>query len=162
MATFHVLLPSPLPAAEAWRRVLDLRAHDRLIPLTRVTSGMLAADELAAGSRFVARTGLGPIAFEDRMVVDELTPPAGQGQGLARIRKEGRVVRGSIELKVTPRAGGSVVDWRQEISVWGVPRALGWLTAGAGRAAYGMALRRLLAHDEGARPARGPSASIAE
>ena len=155
MARFRVVLPSSLTAAEAWRRVLDLRAHDRLIPLTRVTIGMSAAEDLRPGSRFVARTGLGPVGFDDRMVVDELTPPAGQVPGLARIRKEGRVVRGSIELQVTPRATGSVVDWRQEISVWGVPRALGWVTAGAGRAAYGMALRRLLAHDEGTRPPKG-------
>jgi hypothetical protein len=155
MAGFRVLLTTALPAAEAWRRVLDLRAHDRLIPLTRISSGMAAADDLRPGSRFVARTGLGPLGFDDRMVVDELTPPAGQDPGLARIRKEGKVVRGSIELRVSPQVTGSVVDWRQEIRVWGMPRALGWVTAGASRAAYGMALRRLLAHDEGARPPKG-------
>ncbi|MDV3222157.1 SRPBCC family protein [Intrasporangium sp.] len=146
MATFHVQVPSALPAPEAWRRVLDLRRHDRLIPLTRITSGMVAADELGPGSCFVARTGLGPLGFDDRMVVDEITPPGDQEAGLARIRKEGRVVRGSIELRVTPLGAGSVVDWRQEIEVWGVPRALGWFTARAGRAAYGLALRRFLAH----------------
>lgn len=146
MATFRVLVPSSLPGSEAWRRVLDLRLHDRLIPLTRITSGMVSADELGPGSSFVARTGLGPMGFDDRMVVDEVTPPVDREPGLARIRKEGRVVRGSIELRVTPLAAGSVVDWRQEIEVWGVPRALGWFTARVGRAAYGMALRRFLAH----------------
>ena len=147
MATFRVLLPSPLPADEAWRRVLDLRAHDRLIPLTRVTTGMVPADELGPGSRFVARTGVGLVGFDDAMVLDEVTPPTGAEPGTARIRKEGKVIRGSIELVVMTRASGSVVDWRQEIRVLGVPRALGWLVAGASRAAYGMALRRLLAHD---------------
>jgi hypothetical protein len=146
MATFRVLLPSSLPATEAWRRVLDLRAHDRLIPLTRITSGMVTAEGLAPGSRFVARTGIGPLAFDDSMVVDEITPPAGKDPGLARIRKEGQVVRGWIELRVIPQATGSVVDWRQEIRVRGVPRALGWFTARTGRAAYGRALRRLLTH----------------
>lgn len=147
MATFRVLVPSSLPAAATWRRVLDLRAHDRLIPLTHVTGGMVAADQLGAGSRFVARTGLGPVGFDDPMVVEEVRPPAGQEPGLARIRKEGKVIHGWIELRVLPGGTGSVVDWRQEIRVSGVPRALGWLTAGVGRAAYGMALRRLLAHD---------------
>lgn len=147
MARFRVRVETALPAEEAWRRVLDLRAHDELIPLTRVTSGLVAADDLRPGSRFVARTALGPVGFDDRMVVDEITPPVGLEPGLARIRKEGRVIRGSIELRLAPLPSGSVVDWQQEIGVWGVPRALGWLTAGASRAAYGMALRRLLAHD---------------
>ncbi|GAA6525939.1 hypothetical protein [Intrasporangium sp. DVR] len=147
MATFRVLLPSPLPAPETWRRVLDLRAHDRVVPLTRIASGMVGAEELAPGARFVARTGLGPVAFDDPMVVDEITAPAGQDAGLARIRKEGRVVRGWIELRVTPRTAGSLVDWRQEIRITGVPRAFGWLTARAGRAAYGRTLRRLLAEE---------------
>lgn len=147
MATFRVRLSSAVPPDEAWRRVLDLRAHDRVIPLTRVTTGRSSAADLTPGSRFVARTGVGPVGFDDVMVVEAITPPRGAEAGSARIRKEGKVVRGSIDLLVRATPTGSVVSWTQDIEVRGVPRALGWLTAGASRAAYGWALRRLLRGD---------------
>ena len=106
------------------------------------------AAELVPGSRFVARTGVGPLAFDDPMVVDELSPPTVDEPGLARIRKEGNVVRGWIELTVTPRDhGGSIVEWVQQISVWGVPGVAGPVTAAVARAAYGQALQRLLERD---------------
>jgi hypothetical protein len=148
MVHFQVRIDTPRPPEEAWNRVLDLRLHDRLIPLTRITSGMVPAAGLLPGSEFVARTGVGPLGFDDRMVVTDVTPPVVESAGFARIRKVGGVVQGSIELRVTARPPvGSRVVWDQEISVWGVPRALGWLTARVSRAAYGLALRRLLAHD---------------
>ena len=147
MVHFSVSIDTPRRADEAWDRVLDLRLHDRLIPFTRITSGKVPATELRTGSTFVARTGLGPVGFDDRMVVTDLTAPVGDSAGMAQIRKQGKVIRGSIELRVSPQPIGSRVEWDQEISVWGVPRALGWLTAQASRAAYGTALRRLLAHD---------------
>lgn len=147
MVHFQVRIDTPRRADEAWDRVLDLRLHDRLIPFTRITSGKVPAAELRPGSDFVARTGLGPLGFDDVMVVTDLTAPVDDSAGLARIRKQGRIIRGSIELRVTPQPVGSRVEWDQEITVWGVPRVLGWLEARASRAAYGMALRRLLAHD---------------
>jgi hypothetical protein len=147
MVHFEVRLDTSLSARAAWDRVLDLRLHDRLIPLTRITRGMVPAAGLRPGSEFVARTGLGPIGFDDRMVVTDVTAPVDGSAGFARIEKQGRVIRGSIVIRVSPTLGGSRVTWDQEISVWGVPRALGWLEARASRAAYGMALRRLLAHD---------------
>src|SRR4051812_42117897 len=101
MAHFEVHLGSTLPAPEVWRRVLDLRGHTAVIPFTTVTGTAMTADELVAGSRFVARTGLGPLGFDDIMVVDEISPPTADRAGEARIHKEGRLVRGSIDLVVT-------------------------------------------------------------
>ena len=147
MAHFEVQIDTRRSPGDAWDRVLDLRLHDLLIPFTRITSGKVPAAELGSGSAFVARTGLGPVGFDDPMVVEELVRPSDDSAGLARIRKHGKVIRGSIELRITPQPGGSRVKWNQEITVWGVPRALGWMTARVSRAAYGMALRRLLAHD---------------
>ena len=147
MTHFEVQIDTWRSPGDAWDRVLDLRLHDLLIPFTRITSGKVPAAELGSGSAFVARTGLGPLGFDDPMVVEELVRPSGDSAGLARIRKHGKVIRGSIQLRVTPRPRGSRVEWNQEITVWGVPRALGWMTSRVGRAAYGVALRRLLAHD---------------
>ena len=147
MAHFEVQIDTRRSPGDAWNRVLDLRLHDLLIPFTRITSGKVPAAELGSGSAFAARTGLGPLGFDDPMVVEELVRPSGGSAGLARIRKHGKVIRGSIELRITPQPGGSRVKWNQEITAWGIPRALGWMTARVSRAAYGMALRRLLAHD---------------
>ena len=145
MASFSVRLEPTLPAPEAWRRVLDLRAHTAVIPLTTVTGAALTADELGPGSRFVARTGLGRVAFDDVMVVDDLTPATDDSTGTARIHKEGKVVRGWIELHVAPAPLGSTVEWSQQIEVRGVPRALDPLVARVARTAYASTLRRLLA-----------------
>ena len=145
MADFEVHLVPPLTAPEAWRRVLDLRAHTAVIPLTTVTGDAMGASDLVDGSRFVARTGLGPVGFDDVMVVDSIVPPTPTTAGRARIRKDGKVVRGAIDLSVTPTAAGSTVVWRQQISVRGVPAVLDRVVATVARAAYGTALRKLLA-----------------
>ncbi|KRB45889.1 SRPBCC family protein [Terrabacter sp. Root181] len=145
MARFSVTVPSDLPAPEAWRRLLDLDAHTAVIPLTTVTGDALAARDLVDGSRFVARTALGPVGFDDVMVVESIEAPAATTAGRARIRKEGKVVRGDIDLLVTPTASGSTVEWSQRIGVRGVPALLDPVVAKVAGAAYGSTIRRLLA-----------------
>ncbi|WP_256793310.1 hypothetical protein [Terrabacter sp. Ter38] len=147
MADFEVHLDSPLPAPEAWRRILDLRAHTAVIPLTTVTGEAMGASELVEGSRFIARTGLGPMGFDDVMVVQSIVRPTTHSAGSARIRKEGKVVRGRIDLLVTPTASGSTVLWTQRIGVRGVPALLDPVVAKVAGAAYGSTLRRLLARE---------------
>jgi hypothetical protein len=145
MALFTVRIDTPLPAPVAWERVLDVHAHGEVVPFTTMRGDALYAAELVPGSRFVAHTGVGPLAFDDAMVVDEISPPTGDEAGVARIRKEGNVVRGWIELTVTPRShDGSTVEWVQQISVRGVPSLAGPVTGAIARAAYGQTLRRLL------------------
>ncbi len=147
VSQFSVVLESELAATEAWRRVLDLRMHTRVIPLTTVRGSALSAESLAVGSRFVARTALGPVGFDDAMTVDEITQPRDGSPGVARIHKEGKVIRGTIVLRVSPRPRGSTVEWRQEIRVWGIPALLHPAVAAIARQAYAAALRRLLARD---------------
>jgi hypothetical protein len=145
MATFQVLIDSDLTAPEAWRRLLDLQAHSSVIPLTTVSGDVLEADRLIDGSRFVARTGVGPLAVDDAMVVESIVPPTVHAAGSVRIRKRGNVVRGRIELRVAPATTGCTVAWWQRIGVRGVPGVLDPLVSRVARAAYGRALRRLLA-----------------
>ncbi|TQM65102.1 carbon monoxide dehydrogenase subunit G [Humibacillus xanthopallidus] len=144
MAAFDVHLETDLPPAEAWRRVLDLRAHSEVIPLTTVTGDHLEAAALAPGSRFVARTALGPIGFDDVMVIDSIEQPVDGSGARARIHKEGKLIGGTIDFRVTPTTSGSTVDWVQQISVRGVPRAADPVVARVARTAYGKALRDLL------------------
>ena len=145
MHRFAITLDSPLPASAAWERVLDLRAHSRVAPLTRMTSGAVAARDLLVGHRFVARTGLGPWGFDDVMTVAEIAPPTAGAPGHTRIVKSGRVIRGQVVVTVTPHDGGSSVRWEQDFALGRLGGPLGRLAAGGARFAYGNALRRLLA-----------------
>ena len=147
MAAFDVHLDTDLPAAEAWRRVLDLHAHSEAIPLTTVTGEQMEASALVPGSRFVGRTALGPVGFDDIMVVDSIEQPTDGSGGRARILKEGKVIRGTIDLRVTPvKPHGltSTVDWSQQISVRWVPRVAEPVVARVARTAYRKALVELL------------------
>ncbi len=146
MARFTIHLTPPVSPAVAFDRVLDLRAHSEVIPLTTLSGEHLRAAELEVGSRFTARTAVGPVGFDDVMVVDAVTHPdrSSDGRGSARLHKEGRLVHGTIDLEVTPRPGGSIVLWRQEIRVTGVPALLDPVVALVARGAYGTTLKRLL------------------
>lgn len=144
MARFTVTVVSDLPPTEAWRRLLDLRAHTRAIPLTTLRGDVLTANELVPGSRFVARTAVGPFGVDDRMVVDEITPPQRGAAGSARIRKEGNAIRGHVDLAVVPTPAGSRVEWDQVIRVRPVPALLDPVVALVARLAYGSTIRRLL------------------
>ena len=145
MAAFDVHLDTDLPAAEAWRRVLDLHAHSEAIPLTTVTGEQMEASALVPGSRFVGRTALGPVGFDDIMVVDSIEQPTDGSGGRARIHKEGKLIRGSIDFRVTPTtSSGSTVDWVQQISVRWVPRVADPVVARVARTAYRKALVELL------------------
>ena len=145
MAHFEIRIDSPLTARDAWAKILDLRAHSAVIPLTTVTGETLDAARLAPGSRFNARTAVGPAGFDDPMVLHEVVQPTGTSAGRALIHKEGKLIRGQITLTVTPRAGGSAVVWRQDIDVNHVPGLADPVVARAARVAYASTLKKLLA-----------------
>jgi len=144
MARFEMTLVSSLPAPEAWRRILDLRAHSEVIPLTTVSGDALDASHLMPGAQFVARTGLGPFGFDDVMVIQSYAPPTEHDAGVAHIRKEGRAVTGHITLRVAPTADGCVVTWKQRIGVLGVPGFADVAVARVARSAYRRTLVELL------------------
>lgn len=145
MAAFTIRLEVPLPAPRAWSCILDLRAHGHVIPATTVVPS-LAASELRLGTEFLARTAVGPVGFDDRMRVDSITLPTDSTPGSVRISKQGKAVRGDIVLTVTPLdSGWSLVEWAQDLTIRGVPRALDPLVGAVARRAYRLVLRRLLA-----------------
>lgn len=138
---------TPLPAGQAWLRLTDWPRHAAVVPLTRIT--VLTPPPTAVGTVFVARTGVGPLAFEDPMEVVVWRPPA-----LCRLVKRGRLVTGWAEIEVHPHGeGGSRVVWREELAVRPLPPLfdppLGW----AARRMFGRAVDGLLAH--GPRPGVG-------
>ncbi|MCX5232056.1 SRPBCC family protein [Streptomyces sp. NPDC006553] len=135
---------SPAPD-EVWLRLTDWPAHGRQVPLTRTR--VLTPGPNRAGTRFTARTGVGPLSFDDPMEVVVWEPPgAGTDRtGVCRLEKSGRVVRGWALVEVTEMpGGGSRVVWTEELSVRGLPRAFDPVLAWAGRALFGRAVDGLL------------------
>ncbi|MEU9858173.1 SRPBCC family protein [Streptomyces sp. NPDC047974] len=147
MSRFRVVRAVPLPPAEAWRRLTDWPAHGRRVPLTRTT--VLTSGPSRAGTRFTARTGLGPLGFDDPMEVVRWEPPHADRPGLCRLEKYGRLVRGWAEIEVAPEAGGTRVVWTEDLAVRGLPRVFDGVLARAGRVVFGRALDGLLAADPG-------------
>lgn len=144
MPEFRIDRRCPLAPAEAWRRVTDWPRHATLVPLTRTT--VLTEPPTGRGTRFVARTGIGRLAFDDPMEVTDWQPPAGDAPyGRCRLVKFGSLLTGWAEIEVHPHGTGSSVVWREDLRVAPLPRFLDPLTARAGKVVFGRALRRLLA-----------------
>ncbi|MEJ7635838.1 SRPBCC family protein [Aeromicrobium sp.] len=114
MALIEIAREVRLTPEESWLRLTDWERHGRFVPLTRIS-------RTATG--FVARTGLGPVGFDDPMEIVEWQEPS-----FCRLEKRGRLVTGWAELRVEPHGPGSRVTWREQIDVRGMPRALDGLT----------------------------------
>ncbi|MEV6615798.1 SRPBCC family protein [Streptomyces sp. NPDC051051] len=143
MATFQFERTAPLPLDEAWRRLTEWTRHGDVVPLTRVT--VLTPGPTREGTVFVARSGIGPLAFDDRMEVTVWCPPDDGGPGLCRLEKLGRTVRGWAEIEVRPGPGGRTrVVWREEIRSPLAPPFLDPLVSPVARAVFGRAANRLL------------------
>lgn len=133
----------PLPLDEAWRRLTQWPRHADVVPLTRIT--VITSEPTREGTRFVARSGLGPLAFDDLMEVTLWHPPADGEPGLCRLEKRGRIILGWAEIEVRPGPGGrSRVVWRQELRIRFLPRLFDGLVARASRTVFGRAANRLL------------------
>ncbi|MFJ8865072.1 SRPBCC family protein [Streptomyces sp. NPDC102473] len=142
MAVFRIERFSPLPAAEAWRRVTDWDRHGGTVPFTSVT--VTTGLPTRTGTVFVARTGLGPLGFDDPMEVVRWTPPAAGRAGLCALEKRGSVVRGRASIEVRPTDSGSHVIWVEELRVRLLPRWADPLLATAGRRVFSRELGVLL------------------
>lgn len=144
VARFVLDLDTHLTALESWVRLWDLRAHDEVIPLTRL-SQVGGFRPLSAGARFTAHTGVLGVGVADSMEVVEFTPPRLDAAGTCRIVKTGAAVRGTVLVVVSPASTGSHVRWEQDISLSFVPGLADPLTARVARAAYARTVSRLLA-----------------
>ncbi|GAB3624979.1 hypothetical protein GCM10027418_30650 [Mariniluteicoccus endophyticus] len=118
---------------DALARLTDLALHERFVPLTRIDR----SGPLEIGTRFTARTALGPVGFDDVMVVRALGPTH------ARFDKVGRFITGGTTIDVRP-GPPTVVEWTQELGVRGIPAALDPAVGLVVRAAYGAMVRVLL------------------
>lgn len=143
MVSFFLERTAPLPLDEAWRRLTEWHRHGEAVPLTRVR--VATPPPTGRGTVVVARTGVGPLAFDDTMEVTVWEPPAGDAPGRCRLEKRGRTIRGWAEIEVRPGPGGRTrVIWREDLRVRLLPAAFDGVLREAGRYAFGRAVNRLL------------------
>ncbi|MBZ9644684.1 SRPBCC family protein [Streptomyces sp. PSKA30] len=144
MATFLLERTAPLPLPEAWHRLTDWPRHGEVVPMTRVT--VTTPPPTHEGTVLVARSGIGPFAFADRMEVTVWQPPTDDDTpALCRLEKRGRLVRGWAEIEVRPGPGGRTrVLWREELRLRLLPGVFDPALERAARAVFGRAVNRLL------------------
>src|SRR4051812_46480388 len=162
MARFTVLRDIAAPASVAWSVLVDWPRHGDWVPLTRVRVVSPRPD--GVGAVFVARTGVGPLGFDDPMTVVAWEPPAGDDPGSApgrcEVVKSGRVVHGRAVFTVTPLPGRRCrVAWTEDVTVSPrrITRHVDPAVGFAGRFAFATTLRAYARDVE--RAARGRDAS---
>jgi len=106
----------PAGPEEVWRAVVDWPGQRRWMLGTRVQGGQ------GLGAEVTARTGAGPLAFTDTMVITDWDPPR-----RCVVRHTGRVVRGDGVFEVTPRGTGCEFRWTERLDLpFGDAGRLGW------------------------------------
>ncbi len=130
MALFEIVREVPLSPEESWQRLTDWEQHARHVPLTRI---------VLFDRGFIARTGIGRLAFDDPMEIVTWREPS-----FCRLEKRGRVVTGWAEVLVEPTPVGSRVTWREDLHVRGLPRALDGVTRAVSTRVFSRVVDRLL------------------
>lgn len=128
-----------MPIDKVWAELVDWGGHGRWIPMTRVDV------DPQDPNRFIAWSGLGRIALEDRMHATEM---AFDGQrGTCHVDKLGPVLVGFAELTVTAAGTDSAprtrVQWHEDVMVPYLPKFLSPVVAKASGLLFSIALKRL-------------------
>lgn len=121
----------PLPADEAFRRLTTWPRHADFVPLTTIR---------LLPNGFVARTGMGPFAFDDVMEIVDWRPPHH-----CRLEKRGRLMQGWAEIGVSEEGEGARVVWKEEIAVRGLPKVFDPLVRLSSERLFGRLIDGLLA-----------------
>ncbi|MGW0710141.1 SRPBCC family protein [Streptomyces sp. NPDC002643] len=162
MVLFVLERLAPLPAEQAWRRLTDWPRHADVVPLTRIK--VRTPEPTGEGTVFVARSGVGPLSFDDPMEVVVWQPPEGKrAAGRCRLVKRGSFVTGWAEIEVGPYDTGDDCEaddgghacrvvWREELRVRWLPGVFDGVLGWSGRWMFGRAVDSLLS---GAAPLYG-------
>ncbi len=110
--TAHVLVPAE--ADRVWELVTNWdRQRDWMLG-TQVSGGR------SVGSTVVARTGIGPVGFEDTMEITEWDPPR-----RCVVRHTGQLIRGEGRFEVAQAGQTSQFSWTEQLQLpVQVPRAV--------------------------------------
>jgi len=132
---------------EVWQLVTDWAAHSRWIPFTEVTVDP-AGPPSGLGVRFVGRSALGPVGFDDPMTVTDWQPPTDDRAGACHIEHQGPWVRGWAEIRVMPDGSATELSWIEEVRPRWTPKFADPVVARIGRVLFDGTLRKLAAEVE--------------
>jgi len=135
-------VPTRLTVAAAWSTLTNWSAHGQWIPLTKMI--ILKQDaQPGLGDKFIGRTGIGRLAFDDVMTVTRFDPPG--TNGFCEVTKSGRLIKGSASFKITPTDEGALVTWVEDIPLpTPLEKTLGGILNMVGRAVFTSALKKAL------------------
>lgn len=108
--------------SRVWDTATDWPAHSRWVPLTVVT---VIEERGGLGTRFVGRTAIGPLGFNDPMTVTQWQPPMPGGTtAFCEVTKTGRLLTGTAGFTLTAVDSMTTrIEWFEDVNI--VPR---WLT----------------------------------
>lgn len=134
---FTVTRDLNLPADAVFAELIDWKAHEDWVPLTKV---VIHNGDGGAGTEFTATSGLGPLALPDRMRIDSLDAET----MTVHVTKLGPVLTGIVELKVTPTGATSCrLDWFEDVRVPVLPQFLEAPVAAAARQGFSTSIKKM-------------------
>lgn len=137
MTTVSASVDIGASADTTWAVVTDWERQGEWMPLTSVVLAPGSAAGL--GARLTARSGVGPAAVVDPMVVSVWEPPT-----RCEVAHQGRVVTGRGVFRVEPLGPDrSRFTWHEMLESQGVRRLLDPAAGPATRLLLGVAVRRL-------------------
>ncbi len=129
------------PVRKVWDELVDWPGHGAWIPATKIEAE--PGDPTAVGYTFTAWSGFRPLALEDRMRVTRCDWDEAAATGICDVDKLGPVLGGSAGFTVRTDGAGTMLEWREDVTVPYLPQLLAPLAALAGRIGFGLALRSL-------------------
>jgi carbon monoxide dehydrogenase subunit G len=136
VSTVSVSVDVAAPAARTWEVVTDWARQGEWMPQTSV---VVDEDTNGVGTRMTARTGFGPLAIVDPMVIEVWEPPR-----RCEVRHLGSIVTGRGVFLVEPvDAESSRFTWQEILDSTGPRRILDAASGPASRALLSVAVRRL-------------------
>jgi carbon monoxide dehydrogenase subunit G len=126
-----------LPAERVFAELIDWKAHEDWVPLTKV---VIHSGDGGAGTEFTATSGIKPLALPDRMRIDSLDSEA----MTVHVTKLGPILTGTVELSVTSTGSNSCrLDWFEDVRVPVLPQFLATPVGAAARQAFTTSIKKM-------------------
>jgi len=134
---FTVTRDISLPAETVFAELIDWKAHEDWVPLTKVE---IHNGDGGAGTEFTATSGVGPLALPDRMRIDSLDADA----MTVHVTKLGPVLTGIVELSVTSTGASTCrLDWFEDVRVPVLPQFLAAPVGAAARQGFTTSIKKM-------------------
>jgi carbon monoxide dehydrogenase subunit G len=126
-----------LPAERVFAELIDWKAHEDWVPLTKV---VIHSGDGGAGTEFTATSGIKPLALPDRLRIDALDSEA----MTVHVTKLGPILTGTVELSVTSTGSNSCrLDWFEDVRVPVLPQFLATPVGAAARQAFTTSIKKM-------------------